>query len=73
MHDAFAVEIHETGGELSHPKAYYVLGKVTLAIEVIYHDVLSTLRHATRDGDGSLHRRSPPHMRSRTKKQFSSF
>jgi hypothetical protein len=45
MHDAFAVKIHETGGELGHPKAYYVLGKVALAIEVIYHDVMSTLRH----------------------------
>jgi hypothetical protein len=64
------MKIHKTGGQLCSPKANYVLWKVASGVEMIYHGVISALR--TRDGDRDIHRRSPPSMRSRTKKQLSS-
>jgi hypothetical protein len=70
VHNAIAMKIHKTGGQLCCPEAYYAFREVAFGIKMIYHGIISALR--MRNGNRDLHRRSPPSIRSRTKKQLSS-
>lgn len=70
MHDAHVVEVGDGGGELGYIEAYNLFRERTEAFEVDWGQKSQSWEGADGGVDGQ--RRSPPSMRSRTKKQFSS-
>lgn len=44
MHDALAMKIGKTAGQLCNPKLNYALRKAPLGVKMIYDDVINALR-----------------------------